>query len=156
MNVDLIETRKIAGLYGIELCTDLIVALKSGGSLDLWQKIGFSCQDDMKTIIVSLKMPGEVYYASEGRAPGKFPPLQTIADWAKSHHIPQFRDKKTGRWLSYKTRTFLISRKIATLGTKLKAKHYLKAFKLKPELNEKLITAYREDVKNYLQQLFNQ
>jgi hypothetical protein len=66
---------------------------------------------------------GEIqfYYADEGkfvesgRRPGKFPPPQAIANWAKIKGIPQFRDKK-GRYISNDSRTFLLSRAIAKKG----------------------------------------
>ena len=66
---------------------------------------------------------GEIqfYYAEEGkfvesgRRPGKFPPPQAIANWAKIKGIPQFRDKK-GRYISNDSRTFLLSRAIAKKG----------------------------------------
>lgn len=66
---------------------------------------------------------GEIqfYYADEGtfvesgRKPGRFPPPQAIARWAKIKGIPQFRDKK-GRYISNDSRAFLLSRSIAKKG----------------------------------------
>jgi hypothetical protein len=66
---------------------------------------------------------GEIqfYYAEEGkfvesgRRPGRFPPPQAIANWAKIKGIPRFRDKK-GRYISNDSRTFLLSRSIAKKG----------------------------------------
>jgi len=63
----------------------------------------------------------EFFYADEGkfvesgRKPGRFPPPQAIAKWAKIKGIPQFRDKK-GRYISNDSRTFLLSRSIAKKG----------------------------------------
>jgi hypothetical protein len=63
----------------------------------------------------------QFFYAKEGefvesgRKPGKFPPPPAIERWAKVKGIPQFRDKK-GRYISNKSRTFLLSRAIAKKG----------------------------------------
>lgn len=54
-------------------------------------------------------------FVESGRKPGKFPPPQAIAKWAKIKGIPQFRDKK-GRYISNDSRAFLLSRAIAKKG----------------------------------------
>lgn len=65
----------------------------------------------------------QFYYAPEGefvesgRRPGKFPPPQAIAKWARQKKLPRFRDKK-GRYISNDARAFLIGRSIAIKGIK--------------------------------------
>jgi len=56
-------------------------------------------------------------FVESGRRPGKFPPPQAIAKWAKVKGLPQFRDKK-GRYISNDSRAFLLSRSIAKKGIK--------------------------------------
>lgn len=57
-------------------------------------------------------------FVESGRKPNsRFPPPTVIADWAKVKGIQRFRDKK-GRYISNKSRTFLLSRSIAENGIK--------------------------------------
>lgn len=59
------------------------------------------------------------YVIDQGRAfgsQGKYPPWKPLADWARSKNIPQWRDQKTGRFISYKQQAFLIARKIKWKG----------------------------------------
>ena len=57
-------------------------------------------------------------FVESGRKPNsRFPPPNIIADWAKVKGIQRFRDKK-GRYISNKSRTFLLSRSIAEKGIK--------------------------------------
>ena len=56
-------------------------------------------------------------FVESGRKPGKFPPPQAIAKWAKIKGIPQFRDKK-GRYISNDSRAFLLARAINKKGIK--------------------------------------
>ena len=64
------------------------------------------------------------HYAEEGkwvergrRKGAKMPPQDSIAKWAKVKGLPQFRDKK-GRYISDKSRAFLIARSISKKGIK--------------------------------------
>jgi hypothetical protein len=67
---------------------------------------------------------GEIdfFYADEGkfvesgrRKGARFPPPGAISKWASEKGIPRFRDKK-GRYISNKSRTFLLSRAIVKKG----------------------------------------
>lgn len=57
-------------------------------------------------------------WVESGRRPGgKMPPISKIEAWAKIKPLTQFRDKK-GRYISNRSRAFLIARAIARDGIK--------------------------------------
>lgn len=57
-----------------------------------------------------------VNYGRKGRLQGaKYPPLSSIQQWARQRKVGQFRDKK-GRFISNKSRDFLLQRSIGEYG----------------------------------------
>ena len=57
-----------------------------------------------------------VNYGRRGRLQGaKYPPLSSIQQWARQRKVGQFRDKK-GRFISNKSRDFLLQRSIGEYG----------------------------------------
>jgi len=152
MEMDLDNLKKALDLYGKDFVAELVATMKSYGSLNLWKDIDYNLYQTANELSLVIEMPQEVYYASEGRAAGKFPPIEPIKKWAEEHGLPQFRDKK-GRFASYNMRAYLIAKKIAAVGTKQNAKHFLKEFQIKDKTKQELIKYYRQDVKLYIEKL---
>jgi hypothetical protein len=63
-------------------------------------------------LIVSL--PSYYFFVENGRPPGRFPPLAQIEAWSNKK-LPRFRDVK-GRFISNKSRAYLVGRSIAQYG----------------------------------------
>lgn len=79
---------------------------------------------------------------------------QGITKWVQQKGI-QFRDKKTGKFLSYKNTSFLITRSIYNKGIKPSlffTKPFEKAFERLPD---ELVEAYGLDVEQFLQYTLN-
>lgn len=74
------------------------------------------------TIELSLSLEEYWKWVEEGRAPGKFPPLNKIEDWIRIKPIAPYPDAK-GKVPSNEQLAFLIGRKIARKGTE--GKHLL-------------------------------
>jgi hypothetical protein len=84
----------------------------------------------------------------------KRPPLKPIQDWVTKRRF-QFRNRETGKFMSYKSTAFLITKGIFKNGIKPSlffTKPFEKAFERLP--NE-LVEAYALDVEKLLQQTVN-
>jgi len=117
-----------------------------------------SLKDNIEPVVedltLTLNLPQYGIYVDSGRRPGaKMPPQKPIADWAKSKGLPPFRDKK-GRFISYKTRAFLIARSISKKG--IKPRPFLDIFyKEMDKLLKLLGPAAAEDIAYNLQIAFD-
>lgn len=128
--------------YGIEMTAKMIAILKAKGSQVLVNQIDQKIMEDMNLIILEIKMPAYGYYASEGRNPGKMPPLNSIKKWMQSRSIDL-------------AQLYPIARKIASLGTKASASHFLKEFKLTTKFENDVLLAYTKDIKDILTNYVN-
>jgi hypothetical protein len=84
----------------------------------------------------------------------KRPPVKPIQDWVTKRRF-QFRDKNSGRLMSYKSTAFLITRGIFKNGVKPSlffTKPFEKAFERLPD---ELVEAYGLDVEQFLQYTIN-
>jgi hypothetical protein len=84
----------------------------------------------------------------------KRPPLKPIQDWVTKRRF-QFRNKETGKFMSYKSTAFLITRGIFKNGIKPSlffTKPFEKAFERLPD---ELVEAYGLDVEQFLQYTIN-
>jgi hypothetical protein len=84
----------------------------------------------------------------------KKPPLKPIQDWVTKRRF-QFRNKETGKFMSYKSTAFLITKGIFKNGIKPSlffTKPFEKAFERLPD---ELIEAYGLDVEQFLQYTIN-
>jgi hypothetical protein len=84
----------------------------------------------------------------------KRPPLKPIQDWVTKRRF-QFRNKETGKFMSYKSTAFLITRGIFKNGIKPSlffTKPFEKAFERLPD---ELIEAYGLDVEQFLEFTIN-
>ena len=84
----------------------------------------------------------------------KRPPLKPIQDWVTKKRF-QFRNKETGKFMSYKSTAFLITRGIFKNGIKPSlffTKPFEKAFERLPD---ELVEAYGLDVEQFLQYTIN-
>lgn len=101
----------------------------------------------------SLKAPNSPFRFGSGR--GKKGGLTNGIDkWVRRRRF-QFRDKKTGKFMSYQTTAFLITRSIYNKGIKPSlffTKPFEKAFK---NLDKELIDAYKLDVENLIKNSVN-
>lgn len=119
--------------YGQEIISKMIAILKASGSKKLFNEIRGNTELNIDSIMYEIKMPEHGYYASEGRNPGRFPPLTVITDWMESRGIDLA--------LQYP-----ISRKIASLGTKASAKKFIDEFQITSEFEKNLISEYSKDI----------
>lgn len=71
----------------------------------------------MKSFQVTLEMEYYWKYVEYGRGPGKFPPMNKIAEWIRIKPVVPYPNDK-GKLPTIKQLAFLISRKIATEGIK--------------------------------------
>ena len=140
--------------YGIEMIAIFVTALKNQGSRHLLNQFDSKLVEALDTITLTITAPEATFYASEGRSSGKYPPVQSIRDYVKDRNI-QYRDK-LGRYITDNATAFLISRKLATLGTRLHASHFLDQWKLTPEFKSDIMQAYIADVKIALQLLIDE
>ena len=84
----------------------------------------------------------------------KKPPLKPIQDWVTKRRF-QFRNKETGKFMSYKSTAFLITKGIFKNGIKPSlffTKPFEKAFERLPD---ELVEAYGLDVEQFLQYTIN-
>ncbi len=84
----------------------------------------------------------------------KRPPLKPIQDWVTKRRF-QFRNKENGKFMSYKSTAFLITRGIFKNGIKPSlffTKPFEKAFERLPD---ELVEAYGLDVEQFLQYTIN-
>jgi hypothetical protein len=84
----------------------------------------------------------------------KRPPLKPIQDWVTKRRF-QFRNKETGKFMSYKSTAFLITKGIFKNGIKPSlffTKPFEKAFERLPD---ELVEAYGLDVEQFLQYTIN-
>ena len=111
-------------LYNDQLAWATKVVALAKANLRRGRKIATSTLYNSITFKITKK--GEVEFLADdsatfvesGRKPNsRFPPPNVIADWAKVKGIQRFRDKK-GRYISNKSRAFLLSRSIAEKGIK--------------------------------------
>lgn len=146
--------KKVIEEFGMEEISIFNAALSKQNSKHLLGSFDAKTIEDVESITLLIKSPVGVYYASEGRDAGKFPPLQSMKDYVKSHNI-QFRNKK-GQFITDKATAYLIGHKIATLGTKMKASHFLANWKVTKEFEDKAMQAFILDTKEELQKFIDQ
>jgi hypothetical protein len=85
---------------------------------------------------------------------GKRPPLKPIQDWVTKRRF-QFRDRSTGKFMSFKSTAYLVAGGILKNGIKPSlffTKPFEKAFQRLPD---ELVEAYGLDVEQFLQYTIN-
>ena len=156
------HSKKVLTKYGQESIARMAKIL-SGTKLK--DKISFELVEKEDLISIEFKIPEYGKFVDSGRKPGsKYPPFTAIEKWAKDKKLPQFRVMKSwksttsrtvGRFLSTKTRTFLLARSIAKKG--IIARPFLNIPELYiSELTKSLSFAVAEDVAVSLQEVFNE
>jgi len=123
--------------YGVEMTAKMIAILKSDNSKNLVNHIDQKIIEDMNMIALEIKMPEYGKFASEGRNPGNFPPLESVRKWMELRGIDL-------------AALYPISRKIADIGTKASANHFLKEFKLTSKFEQDVLDAYSKDIQEEL------
>ena len=139
--------------YGIEMIAIFVTALKNQGSRHLLNQFDSKLVEALDTITLTITAPEATFYASEGRSSGKYPPVQSIRDYVKDRNI-QYRDK-LGRYITDNATAFLISRKLATLGTRLHASHFLAKWQITEEFKNNAMHAYILDTAAEIQKMID-
>ena len=101
----------------------------------------------------SAKAPKSPYQFGRGSG-AKGGLTRGINKWVRDRRI-QFRDRKSGRFMSYDTTAFLITRSVYNKGIKPSlffTKPFEKAFK---NLNKDLLEAYKLDVEKFMSETIN-
>ena len=147
------NVKKCVEEFGMEEIAIFVSALQKQGSRHLLDQFDAKTVADIESIVLTITAPIGTLFASEGRSSGKFPPVQSIRDYVKSHNI-QGRDLK-GKFIKDNATAFLISRSIAKLGTKAHASRFLDKWRLTPEFQSDIMQAYIADVKIVLQQMIS-
>lgn len=136
------QVKAVVSDYGVEITSKMISILKQHGSKELYNQIDQKIIEDMNLVMLEISMPESATYASEGRSAGKFPPLASIKVWMRERSINL-------------AALYPIAIKIASLGTKASASHFLNEFKITSEFETDLFNAYQEDVKDALIEYVN-
>ena len=140
---------------------------------DLWRSLDYDVEVHKNSFTLSIEMLEYGLFQDKGvkgksssskapRSPYKFGSgrgkkgglTKGIDKWVRARRF-QFRDKDTGRFMSYKSTAFLITRSIYKKGIKPSlffTKPFEKAFK---NLNEDLLEAYKLDVEKFMSDTIN-
>ena len=92
----------------------------------------------------------EKKYDTKFKYTNKMPPVKPLIEWVTKRRF-QFRDKKTGKFMSYKSTGFLVAKGIYKNGIKPSlffTKPFEKAFQTMPD---EVLQAYALDVEKFLQ-----
>lgn len=92
----------------------------------------------------------EKKYDTKFKYTNKMPPVKPLIEWVTKRRF-QFRDKKTGKFMSYKSTGFLVAKGIYKNGIKPSlffTKPFEKAFQTMPD---EVLQAYGLDVEKFLQ-----
>jgi len=166
MDKGLVNVKEVLEKYGADTVMRMAQALKGTA---LAKKIFYKVEDKKEGPQLTISFPAYGEYVDQGRYPwgrgsiydprnkwNRFPgkmPWKEIEDWAKAKGIGQFRDSK-GRFVSSKTRTFLLSRSIAAKGIKPRPFIYL-FYKELNDLYSDIGSAAAADVALNLQKVFD-
>lgn len=145
------ETYRVLEEYAIRLRNLYQDKLIKGDKIatgDLMNNVEYIIEKDSRSVSVSLQLEDYWKYVEEGRAPGKFPPVDKILDWIRVK--PIVPDENNGRLPTENQLAFLIGRKIAEEG--IKGTHYLQESQeeVLVEFEDKLSEAVGKDVDRYM------
>lgn len=136
------NVERVLAEYTATMVAEMITVLKQRDSKNLVNDFDPTIVKDINSITAVVELPGYAYYASEGRNPGKFPPLKPIEEWCDNRNIPL-------------SAAFPIAQKIATLGSKMNASHFLEKWRLSKDFEGEILDAYMKDVEIALQEYVN-
>ena len=145
------ETYRVLEEYAIRLRNLYQDKLIKGDKIatgDLMNNVEYIIEKDSRSVSVSLQLEDYWKYVEEGRAPGKFPPVDKILDWIRVK--PIVPDERSGRLPTENQLAFLIGRKIAEEG--IEGTHYLQESQeeVLVEFEDKLSEAVGKDVDRYM------
>ena len=145
------ETYRVLEEYSIRLRNLYQDKLIKGDKIatgDLMNNVEYIIEKDSRSVSVSLQLEDYWKYVEEGRAPGKFPPVDKILDWIRVK--PIVPDERSGRLPTENQLAFLIGRKIAEEG--IEGTHYLQESQeeVLVEFEDKLSEAVGRDVDRYM------
>lgn len=119
----------------------------------LFDSVKHIVQVNDTTIELSLELEDYWKWVEEGRAPGKFPPLDKIEEWIRVKPVAPYPDSK-GKVPSNEQLAFLIGRKIAQEGTE--GKHLLEdAMESTRDWMELIEEGIDKDVREQLDEVLN-
>lgn len=145
------ETYRVLEEYAIRLRNLYQDKLIKGDKIatgDLMNNVEYIIEKDSRSVSVSLQLEDYWRFVEEGRAPGKFPPVDKILDWIRVK--PIVPDERSGRLPTENQLAFLIGRKIAEEG--IEGTHYLQESQeeVLAEFEDKLSEAVGKDVDRYM------
>lgn len=119
----------------------------------LFDSVKHIVQVNDTAIELSLELEDYWKWVEEGRAPGKFPPLDKIEEWIRVKPVAPYPDSK-GKVPSNEQLAFLIGRKIAQEGTE--GKHLLEdAMESTRDWMELIEEGIDKDVREQLDEVLN-
>ena len=119
----------------------------------LFDSVKHIVQVNDTAIELSLELEDYWKWVEDGRAPGKFPPLDKIEEWIRVKPVAPYPDSK-GKVPSNEQLAFLIGRKIAQEGTE--GKHLLEdAMESTRDWMELIEEGIDKDVKEQLDEVLN-
>ena len=151
------ETYRVLEEYAIRLRNLYQDKLIKGDKIatgDLMNNVEYIIEKDSRSVSVSLQLEDYWKYVEEGRAPGRFPPVDKILDWIRVK--PIVPDERNGRLPTENQLAFLIGRKIAEEG--IEGTHYLQESQeeVLVEFEDKLSEAVGRDVDRYMEILMTE
>lgn len=109
--------QRVLGEIGNELRNeyqDRLIRDNKIASGELLNSVNYEVQYDDRSIWVELHLADYYKWVEEGRAPGRFPPVDKILEWISIK--PIIPDGRTGKLPTEEQLAFLIGRKIAEQG----------------------------------------
>lgn len=135
--------------YFIELARQNLANNNSNASYDLYNSIEKIIEVGEDSFSVKISLEDYWKWVEKGRRPGKYPPPEAIKRWVELKPVSPQPDLN-GKTPSVQQLTFLISRKIATEGTR--AQPFFEPAKEQAirDFSEKIDRAIDEDVSDYI------
>jgi len=143
---DLIETRKVLELYGIDTLNSMRNILSSAGKIasgNLVSSLSYQITYNDSNLDIEFQMPQYGEFVDKGRKPGKQPPLSNIQQWLQVRGIPQ-------------SAAFPIARKIGKQGIKPTPFFQTSIDLGQDKLISDLEVAFTKDYEKYLEKQINE
>lgn len=121
---------------------------------DLINSLDYETVKNINGLFLLITAKSYFQFVDRGRKVGlKPPPIKAILPWVKVKHV-QFRNKDTGRFMSYKQTAFMVQRGIANNGIEpLHIKDKL-IDNIDKNLNELIRTGAVLDIQEYINKIF--
>tara|TARA_R110000851_G_scaffold183607_9_gene332935 strand:+ start:1380 stop:1910 length:531 start_codon:yes stop_codon:yes gene_type:complete len=148
------DDKNTTGKLSKSLDSDVIESKNSFQLTFMMENYGVFQDKGVQGKTSSKKAPNSPYKFGSGKSTGGEGITKSINKWVKRRRF-QFRDKKTGKFLSYDSTAFLISRSIWNKGiapSLFFTKPFEKAFK---NIDKDLVKAYKLDIESLMNNSIN-